>query len=111
MITREDLKEAIAECQGVRHPNARTCIKLAAFLTIQEYMFGEDKDISIQGYSEMAHTEKRGTVSAISDSEFSDAIHGKSLEDVLRVIDDLMKSVEYFNPKLHKATIQKLKQL
>lgn len=52
-----------------------------------------------------------GTVGAISDSEFSDAINGKDHEDVLRVMDDLMKSVEYFNPKLHKATIQKLKQL
>lgn len=52
-----------------------------------------------------------GTVSAISNSEFSNAIYGKDPEDVLRVMDDLMKSVEYFNPKLHKATIQKLKQL
>lgn len=111
MITREDLQEAIAECQGVRNPNARTCIKLAAFLTIQEYMFGDNSDTPLQGYSEMARSEKHGAVGAISNSEFSNAIYGKDPEDVLRVVDDLMKSVEYFNPKLHKATIQKLKQL
>ena len=30
MITEHDLKEAIAECEGNRNPDARTCIKLAA---------------------------------------------------------------------------------
>lgn len=74
-------------------------------------MFGDDKDISIQGYSEMANAEKRGTVSAISDSEFSNAIYGKDREEVLEVLDDFMKSVKYFNPKLYHSVIEKLKAL
>ena len=40
MITEKDLQEAIAECQGERNPNANTCIKLAAFYTIRNELFG-----------------------------------------------------------------------
>ena len=43
MITEKDLQEAIAECQGQRNPNASTCIKLAAFLTIQKELFGKSE--------------------------------------------------------------------
>ena len=43
MITEKDLQEAIAECEGQRNPNANTCIKLAAFYTIRQHMFGEDQ--------------------------------------------------------------------
>lgn len=111
MITREDLQEAIAECQGVRHPNAKTCIKLAAFLTIQEYMFGDSSGSIGLGYSGTARSESTNTVSAISDSDFSGAVHGKNLNDVMLIIDDLMKSVAYFTPKLYESTIKKLKEL
>lgn len=102
MITREDIQEAIAECQGVRHPNAKTCIKLAAFLTIQEYMFGDEPVIT--GYSES----KASTVSAISDSEFSRAIDGKPETDVLLILDDAMDSIKYFNPRLYADIIRRL---
>ena len=44
MITERDLQEAIAECNGERNPNANTCIKLAAFLTIQKEMFGKPEE-------------------------------------------------------------------
>ena len=39
MITEQDLQEAIAECQGERHPNANTCMKLAAFYTIKNELY------------------------------------------------------------------------
>ena len=45
MITEKDLQEAIAECQGQRNPNANTCIKLAAYLTIQKEMFGTQEEL------------------------------------------------------------------
>ena len=44
MITEQDLREAIAECQGQRNPNANTCIKLAAFLTIQRELYGKEQE-------------------------------------------------------------------
>ena len=39
MITEKDLQEAIAECKGKRNPDSSTCIKLAAFLIIQEHLY------------------------------------------------------------------------
>lgn len=106
MITKHDIELAIAECQGVRNPTARTCIKLAAFLTIREYMFGEDDGISGDSGDSQPYT-----LSAISDTEFSSAIAGKPETDVLLIMDDLMGSVRYFNPRLYEQTIDKIKQL
>lgn len=107
MITREDIEEAIAECQGVRNPNARTCIKLAAFLTIREYMFNNQSD-DLSGYS----GDQPRTVSAIDiSSEFLDAIAGKPETDVLEIMEDVMNSVKYFNPRLYDDAIHRLKSL
>ena len=44
MITEQDLREAIAECQGQRNPNANTCIKLAAYYTILQNMTEKKPD-------------------------------------------------------------------
>jgi hypothetical protein len=54
MITEKDLKEAIAECEGERNPNANTCIKLAAFYTILDNMYGEKTEIP-NNYSTTGH--------------------------------------------------------
>lgn len=107
MITHEDLQKAIAECQGVRHPDAKTCIMLAAFYTIQEHLYGDEPKAS---YSEPPEIQP-GAVSAISNSEFSDAIDGKPIYGVLEVIDELMQAVSVFNPRLYAATLRKLDEV
>ena len=106
MITHEDIKQAIAECQGVRNPNARTCIKLAAFLTIQEYMFGGEQELAGESYAGQPCT-----VSAMSGSQFSQVIDGKSWQEVFAVLDDAMNSVKYFTPKLYEDTIKRLQEI
>ena len=45
MITEHDLQEAIAECQGKRNPDAKTCMMLAAFYTIRREMFGKPEQV------------------------------------------------------------------
>ena len=47
MITEKDLRAAIAECQGARNPNASTCIKLAAFYTILNNLYPEQKEEAV----------------------------------------------------------------
>ena len=107
MITREDLQEAIAECQGVRNPTANTCIKLAAYLTIREHLFGEKPDAPA-GYS---GTPKPSAVSAHADSEFYSAVEGKPESDVMAVFDDLMTALSVISPKLYAATLRKLSEI
>ena len=65
MITEKDLQEAIAECEGARNPNANTCIKLAAFYTIRQHMFGEQPSYSFSAPPVEPETP------IVSDSEFA----------------------------------------
>ena len=102
MITEKDLQEAIAECEGQRHPNASTCIKLAAFLIIREHMFGEPQSYSY-AMPTPAHVEYQ------SETEFADIIRGKSIEDVLAVFDELMSTLSLVNRGLYESVLRKIK--
>ena len=108
MITQQDLKQAIAECQGERNPNANTCIKLAAFLTIQRELFGEEKNAEqLPAYS-FAPAPVRNTIEINSDSEFARAVNGMDLDDFLPVMDELMDTLQIVQPRLYSAVMNKL---
>ena len=110
MITEQDLKEAIAECQGQRNPNANTAIKLAAFLTIQKELFGNP-----DGYSYAAppiETPTRQSDLVIGDygtSDFLQTIKGKSPESVWKVMDEIMDMLKMVNERAYNGYMRKLK--
>lgn len=110
MITEQDLKEAIAECQGELHPNANTCIKLAAFLTIRNELYGEPDRRIDPAYSLSAgpatdvHTIEYSGV-----SEFAQAISGREPAQVWPVIDELMGTLQIMNPRLYDAVMGRLR--
>ena len=111
MITEKDLQEAIAECQGQRNPNANTCIKLAAFLTIQREMFPQSSEPFNEPppvYSYANQPEPAGTVTYDSGTEFSELINGRNQEDVWPVIDELMDVLHAVNPRLYDGVMRKL---
>ena len=97
MIKEEDLREAIAECQGERNPNANTCIKLAAYYTILNNMIGEAPRAS---YAAAEYH---------SDSEFGRVIAGVDTDRIMAVMDELMDTLEVLMPRLYNATIERLK--
>lgn len=106
MITEHDLQEAIAECKGVRNPNASTCIKLAAFLTIQREMYGTERiPEAIPQYS---FDSGDNVVDFYSESDFSRLIDGRKQEDVWPIIDELMTTLQAIQPRLYNAVIRKL---
>ena len=108
MITRQDLEQAIAECQGDRNPNASTCIKLAAFLTIQRELFGEEKEAEqLPSYS-FAPASDRNLLQIYSDSEFARAIDGREQAEILPIIDELMGTLQILYPRLYNAVMTKL---
>lgn len=107
MITRADLKSAIAECQGKRNPDAKTCIMLAAFYTIQREMFGEEKEAEQPAYS-YAPAPNRNIIEIESDSEFARAIDGKEMQEVMPILDELMTTLSIIQPKLYGAVMDKL---
>jgi hypothetical protein len=93
LITRKDLEEAIAKCQGQKNPTANTCIKLAAYYTILDHT----PDDSSYSYS-----------SNPSNSEFMRLIKSRNVGDALFVIDDMMEELQVINPKLYYETMERL---
>lgn len=113
MITEQDLQAAIAECKGKRNPDSSTCIKLAAFLIIQEHLYGKppesDTAPALPAYSYAAPPEQVETIIDYqSDTEFSAVIDGRRAGDVWPVMEELMEVLRRTNKPLYNATIRKI---
>ena len=108
MITKQDLQEAIAECEGQRNPNANTCIKLAAFYTIKDNLFPEDDKTSYSFAAPPMVAPESKTVEYESDTEFSEAIKGMPVESVLTQVDELMSTLRVINPRLYDGVMRRL---
>ena len=116
MITEQDLQAAIAECQGQRNPNANTCIKLAAFYTIRNEMFGKPEQLESNvsefptySYAAPPETTAETTIAYNSGTEFSDAIHGKDAETVWAIMDELMDVLKVTHPRLYDGTMNQIR--
>lgn len=104
MIKKEELQEAIAECQGQRNPNASTCMKLASYYTILDHMKEEPKVSEIPTYSFAAPPE----VHYESDTEFGQRVSNMDINDVMTVMDELMTTLSVINPRLYNGVMAKL---
>lgn len=120
MITLQDLDTAIARCQGESNPNANTCIKLAAFYTIRQEMFGEaEKSVVIpamSGYSTQqlpSPTTERAEkiIDYDSGTEFSAIINGADAFSVWEVMDELMTVLQATNPRLYDGVLRKIQKI
>lgn len=112
MITKRDLLEAIAECQGTRSPNANTAIKLAAFYTILDHLEEEERRPAEQAVDQNSFTgyslASPGTVRFNGQSEFAKAVNGRDQEDIWPIIDELMTLVKSMNERLYNGVMRKL---
>lgn len=113
MITEHDLMEAIAECQGERNPNANTCIKLAAFYTIRNELFGKPEPVVAEnaaGYSYAAAPAEpvENSIDYYSDTDFSRAIDGRDPADIWPIIDELVSTIQVIQPRLYDTFMRRL---
>ena len=107
MITEHDLQAAIAECKGKRNPDSSTCIKLAAFYTLQREMFGAPEPPSYSYAAPPEAVEK--PISYDSDSDFGRLVDGRLPSEILPVIDELVsEALAAVNPRLHDAFLRRL---
>ena len=104
LITRNDLESAIAECQGKRNPDANTCIKLAAFYTIRNAMFGEREQESSYSYSPPPSR----VIDAPGDSEFLRTVNGRDQDEVMAMVDELVSTIQVIQPRLYEAFMRKI---
>jgi len=113
VITEQDLQEAIAECEGQRNPNANTCIKLAAFYTIRDHMFGggDNQDSGAYSFASAAPDLHAGAPEPkIIDSgtEFSDLANTMDMAELLEIMDELMTTIQVTNPRLYAGVIRRM---
>lgn len=112
MITIDDLKAAIAECQGERNPNANTCMKLAAYYIILHEQQGES--ILNNNYSFQAPAldiNPNRSVVYQSGTEFGRTIQGKDAGSIFGLIDELMTVIQAIQPRLYDGVLRKLKEI
>ena len=112
LITKHDLDEAIAECQGQRNPNANTCIKLASFFIIRRELFEEDKeDEQFSQQPMFSYSSGDNLIGRYGDSEFLDAVDGKPVENVMLVMNELMDSMQVLQPRIYDSVMRKIMNL
>lgn len=105
MITEQDLRAAIAECEGQRNPTSSTCIKLAAFYTIRDHLFPKDKDKTEEP---VFYSRSAGSVGWSSDTEFGQIVADGSIDEIMPIMDELMSTLQVLNPRLYDGVIRKL---
>lgn len=113
MITKQDLLEAIAECQGVRSPNSNTAIKLAAFYTILDHLDDKEQPAektvdSVPRYSFVGPD--ADIVQLDSGSEFAQVVNGRKQDEIWPVMDELMSTLKVMNGRLYSGVLRKLSQ-
>ena len=108
MITEQDLQEAIAECKGVRNPNASTCLKLAAFLTIQKELYGAKEESPVMIEPKGGYSYDSGGID--SDTEFAEIANKMDQRAVLKVMDELMSTLQVVQPRIYASVLRKLRE-
>lgn len=118
MITKQDLLESIAECQGIRNPNANTCLKLAAFYTILDHMEDDSDTESDEPHKRQPFTAKPVSFSAPEEvvnfhgvGEFAQAVNGLPAQDAWAVMAELMAMLQMLEPKLYSAVMRKIEEV
>lgn len=113
MITKNDIQEAIAECQGTRSPTANTAIKLAAFYTILDHLEDDKKPDnssnydhnSFSGYSLLGADD---SVHYDGQTDFAHAVDGRKQSDIWPIMDELMTTIRVLNERLYSGVMKKL---
>lgn len=108
MIREEDVREAIAEMQGQKNPNANTCIKLAAYYTILDHIVEPQSSAIISREPMMYSGSTPDVIEYDGDSDFAKALRGKSMKEVLPVIDELMTTLQVMHPRLYTGVMARI---
>lgn len=103
MITEQDLQAAIAECKGQRNPGASTCIKLAAFYILQEHLYPKEER---PAYS--YDPPPRSVIEIDSGTEFADLVNGRTVDDIMPVMDEAMDALKVLHPAFYKSILRKI---
>ncbi len=115
LITVKDLQEAIAECQGTRNPDFKTCMKLAAFYTILDHLQEEsgpvEANLTERKISPLSFSAPEQVVKFDGAGEFAQAINGLPSETAWSIMVELMGMLQMIEPKLYQAVMRKIQEV
>lgn len=107
MITLHELDTAIAKCQGLPDPKPEDAIKLAAFYTVKNEMYGKKESAPAYSYSAPPVTVEK-SIDYYGDTDFARAIDGKPQGQIWPIIDELMTVLQATNPRLYAGVMRKI---
>lgn len=114
MITEQDLRAAIAECEGERNPNANTCIMLAAFYTIYEHMYGvrDSEPAPAPTLPQMSFSAgSNSDTIPYGNSEFAKLVQEKGITAAWGAVEELVDTVATIVPRLYDGFMRRLGDL
>lgn len=104
MFTKTQLLDAIEELEAAPVVTFQNCEKLATFYSLYDHLYGDNKlRNSPEGVQEVI-------IGRYGHSDFLEAVEGKEASSVWSILDELMDTIQAFNPRLYDATLNQLRE-
>lgn len=101
MISRRELDGAIRECEDAP-VSYQVCEKLATFYTVRDHLNDEPFE------DEHSYDAPEG-IGDYGESDFLQAIKGRSEGEILAIMDELMQTILITNPRLYQGVMRRIK--
>lgn len=115
MITDKDLIEAIAYYKGKTDPKPKDAVFLAACYILKDHLYPSEDDTPLNAspsysYAPPPENDTEPTIDYYSDTEFSEAVDGRTVSEIMPIIDELMSVLQATNPRLYAGVMRKIEQ-
>lgn len=118
MLIKQEVDAEISELENRENHNASAVARLASLYTIRDHMDADPAQDYVpfaspfyeRTYSQAA-APSEDILGAYGDSEFLQAIAGKSSAAVWLIIDDLMATLKVVNGKVYDSVMRKIRQI
>lgn len=103
MFSKVELLDAIDELENspATYQNAE---KLATFYLLYDHLYIQKEPL------QRIESTREVTINRYGDSDFLQVITDRKAEDIWRIMDELMATLEMLQPRLYQATIDKIKE-
>ncbi len=112
MVTKEELQEGIRLCQ-IGEPTPEKMIRLGAYYTVMEHLFGEDTPEKITSYSMAPAPQepKPGPIDTSGNSDFLWSVRGKNTASIMNIMDELMDTMKVIQPRIYDSVMRRVSEI
>lgn len=111
MVTRQELDEAIRECEGEPATYA-VCQKLAVLYTVRDYLYGgEDRRVSYAAAPAENTSAEEILIGDHGNSDFLRSVCGCDADAVWAILDELMETLAVINRRLYDGVMRRIDKI